>query len=294
MVPIVSIVIPVYQDQAGLDRCLKSISQQAGIQMAQIEAIVVDNGSKPRISILKALPFHVQLLVCDKKGAYAARNLGATAARGDDLVFIDADCWPDAHWLRGGLEILSSREETVIVGGGVRFERSLSPTSVELYQILMGFGQERSIKELGFSATANLFVSRSFFKRVGDFNEGLLSGGDREWSWRAVRLGAEIYYAEKAFVWTKPRRTLRSAIVQARRVAGGRRVLDMDRDVVRQVGLERIHPKGEVTGKLKKIFAGNDMSFRQRCRVFVVALVIRLFHDGEVIRLRMGGAPERR
>lgn len=294
MVPIVSIVIPVYRDQAGLDLCLTSISQQAGIQMAKVEVIVVDNGSKPKISVLQTLPFHVQLLVCEKKGAYAARNLGAKAARGDALVFIDADCWPDIHWLSVGLEILSSRGRPAVVGGGVRFERSRTPSAVELYQVLMGFGQERSIKELGFSATANLFVTRSFFKRVGDFNEGLLSGGDREWSWRAVRLGAEIHYAKKAFVWTKPRRTLRSAIVQARRVAGGRRVLDKDRDIVRQVGLERIHSKGEVTGKLKKIFAGNDMSFCQRCRVFVVALVIRLFHDGEVIRLRMGGAPERR
>lgn len=168
------------------------------------------------------------------------------------------------------------------------------PSAVELYQILMGFGQEHSIQSLHFSATANLFVPRDLFQKVGEFNENLLSGGDREWSWRAISAGSEIRYAHDSIIWTEPRRTLRSAIIQARRVAGGRRVLRDDPDIVRKVGVERIQPSGKISGKLKNIFWGNDMGLWQRCRVFFVAIVIRLAHDLEVIRLRMGGNPERR
>ena len=294
MLPHVSIVIPVYQDQSGLNRCLEALSGQVEIDLAEIEVIVVDNGHAPEIGISHDFPFSVQLLWCDKKGAYAARNMGVRAAKGDVLVFIDADCWPDQHWLRAGLNALLSRGEAVFVGGNVLFHRTSVPSAVELYQILMGFGQEKSIQDLHFAATANLFVARDLFQKVGDFNEYLLSGGDREWSWRAIDTGAEIRYAHDAIIWTAPRRTLRSAIIQARRVAGGRRVLGDDPDIVRKVGVERIQPSGKISGKLKNIFWAKDMSLWQRCRVFCVAMVIRLAHDLEVIRLRMGGKPERR
>lgn len=294
MVPRVSIVIPVYQDQSGLNVCLEAISRQTGIEMPAIEVIVVDNGPTPGINISQDLPFSVKLLWCEKKGAYAARNAGSKVASGNILVFIDADCWPDQQWLRAGLDALSSCKEAAVIGGDVLFERASEPSAVELYQVLMGFGQERCINELNFSATANLFVARNLFERVGDFNEVLLSGGDREWSWRVTSIGAEIRFEKDAIVWTAPRRTLRNAIIQARRVAGGRRVLGDNPDIVRKVGVERIHPSGKMTGKLSKIFRGNDMSLWQRCRVFCVAVLIRLAHDGEVLRLRMGGKPERR
>lgn len=294
MVPHVSIVIPVYQDQSGLNVCLEAISRQLGIAMSEIEVVVVDNGSAPGIKISQELPYAVKLLRCEKKGAYAARNAGSEVARGDVLVFLDADCWPDQQWLRVGLDALSSCNESAVIGGDVLFDRMPKPSAVELYQVLMGFGQERCINELHFSATANLFVSRNLFERVGNFNEGLLSGGDREWSWRAISTGAQIRYEKGAIVWTAPRRTLRSAIIQARRVAGGRRVLGDNPDIVQNVGVERIHPSTNTVGKLSKILRENDMSFSQRCRVLCVAILIKLAHDGEALRLRMGGAPERR
>jgi len=173
-----------------------------------MEVVVVDNSEKPKVEIEERTLFPIKLIWCDRKGAYAARNSGVKVASGAVLVFIDADCWPSASWLSSGLDVLLSYNKA-IVGGNVLFEKSLEPTAVELYQILMGFGQEKSIKELNFSATANLFVKRDVFDMVGYFNEQLLSGGDREWSWRAIRAGAEIYYAKNAVVWTLPRRTLR-------------------------------------------------------------------------------------
>lgn len=289
----ISIIIPVFRDQLGLNRCLRAISEQLDGFSFEIEVIVVDNSEKPEIKIKEQTSFPTKLLWCDRKGAYAARNAGAKVAKGSILVFIDADCWPSKGWLCSGLDVLLSYKKAV-VGGNVLFEKSSEPTAVELYQILMGFGQERSVRELQFAATANLFVKRDVFDMVGYFDEGLLSGGDREWSWRAISAGAEIHYAKDAVVWTAPRRTLRGAITQARRVAGGRRALGNNLDVVRSVGIERILPEGKMVGKLNKIFRRNEMSFWQRCKIFCVAVTIRLVHDGEVIRLRMGGEPERR
>src|SRR5690554_703841 len=67
------------------------------------------------------------------------------------------------------------------------------------------------------------------------------------------------------------RAELCAAITQARRVAGGRRALGNNLDLVRIVGIERILSKGKLDGKLKKIFLRNEMSVWQKCKIFCVA-----------------------
>ncbi|WP_417530908.1 glycosyltransferase [Marinobacter lipolyticus] len=290
----VTIIIPVYNDQLGLNKCLQAIDDQQGVNLSLVRSVVVDNGSQPHLVLPKGLKHSANLLRCETPGSYAARNFGVRRSSGDVLAFIDADCWPHENWLREGLKLLRESEYSAIIGGEVTFEPSGHPTGTELYQLMMGFGQQRCINAMGFIATANLFVSRKLFDLAGPFDDTLYSCGDREWAWRAASHGIGVKYAEKSIVYTYPRRSLKGAIIQARRVAGGRRVLGDNPDIVRKVGVERVHPGGRVTGKLSKIFRENDMSIWQRCRVFCVAVLIRLAHDAEVLRLRMGGKPERR
>lgn len=294
MIPQVSVVIPVYQDQSGLDRCLASIALQDGITMPELEVVVVDNGSDPEIVLPENLPFIVKLAVCKKKGAYAARNAGVEVATGQMLFFLDADCWPHSRWVASGLEALSQTHANGIVGGNVKYQESEHPSAIESYQILMGFGQERSIRELSFAATANLIASRMVFEKVGPFNESLLSGGDREWSWRASSLGVPLYYSAKATVYTAPRKTLKAALVQARRVAGGRNALASDAELISPVGVSKIHAKRGIWHKLNAICSGSRFSLGRRCKIVGVAVIIKLVHDFERMRIKMGAEPERR
>jgi len=90
----ISVIIPTYNEGEDLIKCLESLSRQKG---EDFEVIVVDDGStdgsiskvKDRISDwrLKGL----KILNQSHKGAGAARNFGARLARGDILVFVDAD-----------------------------------------------------------------------------------------------------------------------------------------------------------------------------------------------------------
>lgn len=290
----VSIVIPVFQDQTGLDRCLAAIGLQDDIALSDLEVIVVDNGSEPPMRVPKHLPFASKLLTCETKGSYAARNVGVDAANGEFLVFLDADCWPQRSWISAGLKALEKRKEDCIIGGDVKFEESSNPGAVESYQLLMGFGQERSINELKFSATANLFVCRRVFHKVGRFQEELLSGGDREWSWRAAQQGVSVYFSAEAAVYTKPRINLRGALIQARRVAGGRKNLVDNPQIVASVGMTRIQPKRGFWGKAKTILSAHQFTFGRRLMIFGVAMAIRLVHDFERVRIWMGAEPERR
>ena len=96
----VSVIIPVYNEEADIAECLESLGAQ---KFEDFEIIVVDDGSsdntKKAISEIKSF-IDMVFLSQSHKGPAAARNLGAKKARGRVLVFVDADMEFDKHFLQ--------------------------------------------------------------------------------------------------------------------------------------------------------------------------------------------------
>jgi glycosyltransferase involved in cell wall biosynthesis len=87
--PFFSIIIPVYNGGNLFKRCLTAIRQSG---FTDWEVVVVDDGSTDGSNRL-AQEFGTRVLKTrGRLGPAAARNLGAQAARGSYLFFIDADC----------------------------------------------------------------------------------------------------------------------------------------------------------------------------------------------------------
>lgn len=89
-----TVVIPVKNGSATLERCLASIREsaaEAGLDDGRVEVVVVDNGSADRTAeIAEELGCRV-LYVPAAEGVSVSRNTGARVGRGDVLVFTDAD-----------------------------------------------------------------------------------------------------------------------------------------------------------------------------------------------------------
>ena len=96
----ISIIIPVYNAEKYLDRCMRSVVASLEEFGGKGEIIAVNNNSKDgsmhilrewkkKLSQNKALA--LRTVECQEPGAGAARNLGAREAKGDYLWFIDAD-----------------------------------------------------------------------------------------------------------------------------------------------------------------------------------------------------------
>src|SRR4051794_33054615 len=149
--------MPARDAAATLARALDGVARQD----VDHELIVVDDGSTDATPAL-ARARGATLLAGAGEGPAAARNLGAAAARGDVLAFLDSDCFPEPGWLAAGVEALESAD---LVQGAVHadpsarrgpFDRTLWVTDA-----------------WGLFESANLFVRRDTFAALGGF-EGWL------------------------------------------------------------------------------------------------------------------------
>jgi len=289
--PFVSVIVPVYNDQSGVNVCVDALVSQS-YPLDRYEIIVVDNGSDPPIHIDVEASCQIRLLCCSQIGSFAARNMGIGESRGEISAFTDADCIPDRDWIEAGVAALAADSNNCVIGGKVLFQASEASNATEMYQCLGGFPQESNISERGFAATANFFADRSNFDRVGAFNSELLSGGDIDWCLRAAQHNIRTVFCEIAVVVTSPRTDLRSAIRQARRVAGGR--FTMQRSALATFADDKIGHQRRPFAAISWILSQRQLSVMLRLRVLFVASLIKGAQAIETLRLRLGGSPERR
>ena len=114
--PLVSIVMPCYQNAQSLARTVSSIQAQT---RKDWELIAVDDGSRDgTLAVLKNLAeseLRMRVIHQENGGVSAARNTGMAAARGEWILFVDADDHLLAHALEHLLTLAD--EETDIVCG---------------------------------------------------------------------------------------------------------------------------------------------------------------------------------
>ena len=88
----VSIIVPVYNAEKTIERCIKSILKQT---YNNIEIIIVNDGSTDNsLHICYELSkLDKRIIVIDtvNKGVSVARNIGIEKAKGDYIAFVDAD-----------------------------------------------------------------------------------------------------------------------------------------------------------------------------------------------------------
>ena len=116
----VSVIIPTYNREKTIKRCIDSIVNQS---MPPYEIIVVDDGSTDQtLEILNKFYPDIKVIKQRHKGAQAARNAGIHAAQGDYIAFLDSD----DEWMPYKLELqvreLSKNPDAVICGEGIMQE----------------------------------------------------------------------------------------------------------------------------------------------------------------------------
>lgn len=125
--PKLTVVIPVYNGESYIQRCLNSVLNQS---MTDIQIIVVDDGSHDKTveSITRYEQQYSNLTIVrhpQNLGTGAARNTGLFLANGEFISFLDADDWVDTNTY---IEMITNLEKTNadIAICGIRTEQSNS------------------------------------------------------------------------------------------------------------------------------------------------------------------------
>lgn len=197
--PVVSVVVPTRNRAAYLEVALESLAAQDLEE--PWEVIVVDDASGDSTSAVAARAGVAYLREAAPRGANAARNRGAQAARSDLVALIDDDVRAPAEWLRALVDGARRYPSGDAFGGPIRasFE---GPTPG-------GCGRERPpITTLDLGAhdsdallvwSANMLVRRRALDLAGPFAEELPTGGDEEeWLHRLHAAGGRVVYLADA------------------------------------------------------------------------------------------------
>lgn len=195
--PLVTVVVPV-RDAGSLDPLVDALERQS-LDLSGIEVLIADDGStdgSTAAAVGRAAALDVRVLTDGPVNSYAARNRGIASARGTVVAFCDADCEPESAWLKEGIAALVDSD---LAAGRIRLSVPRRRSVWHLLDVDTFLDQERAVLG-GAAATANLFVRRSVFERMGGFDDSQPNQGDHDFVGRAVAAGFRLEFAERAAV----------------------------------------------------------------------------------------------
>lgn len=184
----VSFVIPALNEESFIAELLRSIRRYCP-EILSYETIVVDNGSQDR-TVELAREEGAKILRHPGASLGALRNRGVEKARGEVIVFLDADIRLTPSWEKQAPKVLEylTRNPKLITGSRCRPSAhagwvarawmDASPTGIR--------SARAPVSHLG---TGHMLVSRGAFLEIGGFDESILTGEDFEFCQRAKRRG---------------------------------------------------------------------------------------------------------
>ena len=193
--PEVSVVIPHYNDEVSLARVVDAVRAQD--YAGAVEIIVADDGSETPPAL-----DGVRVVRQEDLGfrAAAARNLGADAARGEVLAFLDADTVPERGYLSAVVPHVVGDHRAVVVGS-----RRTGAQDQEPQWLTDAWAATANLRDADHTSwryiiSAVLTCSREFFGEVGGFDGTLVGYGGEDWEFgfRAWNAGATFVHEPAA------------------------------------------------------------------------------------------------
>ena len=195
-----SVIIPAYNSEKSLGKCLESVLSQCGA--GKFEVIVVDDGSTDSTAEIVRKFRGVKLLQQENAGPAAARNNGVRAAVGDIIVFTDDDCIAEKNWLK---EMLAPFKDTEVSGvqGAYRTRQGELMARFSQLEIEYRYKRLRRKKFIDFIGSYSAAYRKKDFLGVGGFDTRfkIASGEDPDFSFRLSEKGKKLVFNPRAIVY---------------------------------------------------------------------------------------------
>ena len=189
----VSVIIPSYNAESTIELCLQGVYAQH--YRGEIEVILIDSSKDTTAQIVEdKFPRTHLIKMPSKTDPGVARNIGIQNARGDILIFLDADCIPGHNWLKRHIE--SHKRPFAAVGGSIRnSEKSSCATGYAGYvSEFRQFIPELPAGEVDHIPTCNISYKKRVFEHYGSFMGEFYPQEDLVFNYMLTRSGEKILF----------------------------------------------------------------------------------------------------
>lgn len=191
-----SIIIPAYNEENYIGKCLKSIKSLKIPNGESLEVIVVNNASTDRTEEVAqaALP-GAKIVKEPKKGLTRAYNRGAREAKGKILLFVDADMVLSPNHLKKVFKEFKKDTKLIALSGPCIWKDGGVLCDVVTRFMFFFIAMPAEIicnrcLNIGASiASGNSAVRKEFFDKTGGFNEDIFYGLEADFTLRIRKLG---------------------------------------------------------------------------------------------------------
>jgi len=191
----ISFIVIAYNEERNIANCIRSISKQEELKNFAYDIIVVNDGSKDKtaniVFDLSENSKRIQLIdLQENRGRGFARHAGVNKAKGDYIVFIDADITLPESWLA---KIIPHLGKYDAVGG-------IAVPDGDVTYICQKFKLEPKPMPHTTGITGNNVIYKGEFLKKIKLDPEMRSGEDTDLNWRLQEAGSKIKLIEDLFV----------------------------------------------------------------------------------------------
>lgn len=205
MKPLISVVIPAYNEEKLIGKCINALNQQT-FPKDKYEVLVIDNNSSDDTAKIARKAGARVIHFTKEQGFVPAKKFGVSQASAEVIAFTDADSIPDKQWLEN-IYLLMQEKTLMCVGG------TILPTENNMFLYLLftfydGLARINQFFGISLIWGPNMAVRKEAFLKIGGFNEKIHAGDDWELVMRVQKMYGirSTLYTGKLRTKTSPRK----------------------------------------------------------------------------------------
>ena len=204
--PCLSVIVPVYNVEPYLQRCIDSILLQT---LKNIELILINDGSTDNsLNICmcnKKRDKRITVISQENRGPAYAREVGLSVAKGEYISFVDSDDWVDVSAYEKIIDYMENNKNVDVFVGTQIYDYGDFRTKNVFREVCAGKrSADKALEEMLQSELYNWNLAdkiyrRSLFDGMKVFFEGIDYGEDLLANWYLFHRVREVYYSPLKF-----------------------------------------------------------------------------------------------
>ncbi|MFA6274208.1 MAG: glycosyltransferase [Candidatus Paceibacterota bacterium] len=204
----ISIIIPTLNEEKILDKTLSSLKKLTNYDYE----IIVSDGYSTDKTVEIAKKYTNKIIVHDGKTRQTigeGRNLGATIATGDFLVFMDADCLiinPN-DFFQSALNYFQKNKSLVAFAPSIKVLPEFATRADKIFSYLINLNYQINSNVFHIGAAPGEFqmIKKTAFIHINGYNKKLVTGEDVDFFQRLSKIG-KVKFKKDLIVWHTGRR----------------------------------------------------------------------------------------